>query len=279
MNPRAQYISASRRTDLPRFFADEFFAAIKQGSITYNGGYGRSYTVSLKPEDVLGYIFWSKDYTPFVHNNEFKKLISITNAVFHYTINDMPDLEPGVPALMQCLDTCKKLCDLVGPERVFWRFDPIVRYKNSAGKIVTTADSFYALLPHIAAFGILRCYVSFVSIYKKVQRRSVEFFPIVVFESQKILVQMVTLASQYGIQLFYCCPQDENLCVQGITKAACIDEAMLRETDRFGVHQNLKVSPTREHCGCYASRDIGSYEPACGHGCVYCYANPKTLIQ
>jgi len=62
MPPRPVYISASRRTDIPRFFTDDFFAAWQKGEISYDGGYGRSYTVSLRPEDVLGYIFLVKGF-------------------------------------------------------------------------------------------------------------------------------------------------------------------------------------------------------------------------
>jgi hypothetical protein len=29
------------------------------------------------------------------------------------------------------------------------------------------------------------------------------------------------------------------------------------------------------YCGCFESRDIGSYNPACRHGRLYCYANPR----
>ena len=90
-SPKPFYLSASRRTDIPRFFVKDFFSAWEKGSITYDGGYGRTHTVSLKPQDVLGYIFWSKDFSPFIRHPLFRRLLDKNNAVFHYTINDCPD--------------------------------------------------------------------------------------------------------------------------------------------------------------------------------------------
>jgi hypothetical protein len=101
MPPHPIYISASRRTDIPRFFTNDFFTAWQKGEVSYNGGYGRSYTVSLRPEDVLGYIFWSKDFSPLINHPLFGELIRLNNAVFHFTINDCLDLEPRVAPLKE----------------------------------------------------------------------------------------------------------------------------------------------------------------------------------
>ena len=54
-----QYISASRRCDLPRFAYRDFFDAWRKGEISFDGGYGRRYTVSLRPEHVCGFIFFA----------------------------------------------------------------------------------------------------------------------------------------------------------------------------------------------------------------------------
>ncbi|MEE9274918.1 MAG: DUF1848 family protein, partial [bacterium] len=44
--------------------------------------------------------------------------------------------------------------------------------------------------------------------------------------------------------------------------------------------ERLPLRPTREECGCAASRDIGAYD-TCPHGCVYCYANasPEAALR
>jgi hypothetical protein len=268
------YISASRRTDLPRFFADDFFNAWLQGEITYDGGYGRSYSVSLRPADVLGYIFWSKDFSLFVKHPLFEKLISLNNAVFHYTINDCSDLEPRVAPLLQQIETLRMLCEKVGAERVLWRFDPVCKYRVRQGRFLTNEERFNIVLPFIQKAGIKRCYFSFMTLYAKLKGRSVEFVQFSVEEKKEIGLRMLSACSQAGMNLFNCCNEEIPGLVSGITKANCIDEEFLRATDRFGVHKTLSAKPTRRGCGCFESRDIGSYLRKCPHGCFYCYAHP-----
>ncbi|MBD3314619.1 MAG: DUF1848 family protein [Chitinivibrionales bacterium] len=271
---KLQYISASRRNDLPRFHTQAFFDAWRRGAVTYNGGYGRSYTVSLLPEHVMGYIFWSKDFAPLRAHPDFPVLLSRNNALFHFTINDMPALEPNLPALEQRLTTLSRLCRMVGPERVLWRFDPICRYRDSTGRIVTTDAAFYRIFPFMASEGITRCYFSFMTAYNKLRGRPVDFMEIPVEEQIGIAVSLRDAGRQAGITLYNCCNTHLRNAVEGIEQAHCIDESLLAQTDRFGVHRPLKQKPTRMGCGCYESRDIGSYEPPCPHGCLYCYAKP-----
>jgi hypothetical protein len=272
-----QYISASRRNDLPRFHYREFFDAWKLGSITYDGGYGRSYTVSLKPSDVMGYIFWSKDYSRFIAEPEFSDLIAANNAVFHYTINNLPELEPAVPPAAQQIETLLALCDKVGPERVLWRFDPICRYVNGQCYPTTTESAYFDLLPLIRQAGVTRCYFSFMSLYSKTKNRESQFLPFSDQQKKRIASTMLKAAQEAGVTLYNCCNEEVPLLVPGIKTAHCVDEGILKATDRFGVHKTLKASPTRTGCGCFKSRDIGSYNPACGHGCLYCYANPGII--
>ncbi len=269
------YISASRRTDIPRFFTDAFFAAWLKGEITYDGGYGRTYTVSLKPEDVLGYIFWSKDFHPFITHPLFEKLIQKNNAVFHFTINDCAYLEPRVAPLLKRIDTMQRLCGIVGPKRVLWRFDPICKYRDDNGQIRTNEKVFHTIMPFIKNAGIENCYFSFMTFYNKLNNRGVQFATFSMQEKKEISERLFADCNTAGIQLFNCCNPEVPGIAPGIKTAHCIDEKILRETDRFGVHQSLAMKPTREGCGCFESRDIGSYQWKCTHGCLYCYANPE----
>ncbi|HMD67676.1 MAG TPA: DUF1848 family protein [Chitinivibrionales bacterium] len=268
------YISCSRRTDVPRFFLNEFFDAWQKGEITYHAGYGRSYTLSLKPADVLGYIFWSKDFAAFINHALFDELLKKNNAIFHYTINDCPDLEPNVAPLNKRLETLTRLCALVGPERVMWRFDPICKYKKKDCGIVTNFSSFFDILPYVEKAGVKCCYFSFMSHYSKLKKRDVLFDN---FDEQERTVlgkELLDATSKAGMKLYNCCNPEVLRLVPGILQAHCIDNELLRETDRFGVHPRLSLKPTREGCGCFESRDVGSYLQKCLHRCRYCYANP-----
>ena len=273
-----RYISASRRTDLPRFFYEQFFAALKSGSITYHGGYGRNYTVSLKPDAVAGFIFWSKDYSRFINHPAFIDLIKHTNAIFHYTINNDHFLEPGVPPLAERLSTLERLCDMVGPKRVLWRFDPICKYLLNS-KIIITADPFFDIIPTMQKLSVTSCYFSFMSSYAKTTKRSIKFLPFSDEEKLSIAGSMLKAAQQSSITLYNCCNPEIIRLIPEIKKAHCIDEELLAATDRFGIHQSLKPKPSRNSCGCFESRDIGEYNPPCNHGCRYCYANPIASLM
>jgi hypothetical protein len=270
-----QYISASRRCDLPRFSYRRFFDAWRNGEITYDGGYGREYTVSLRPEHVRGFIFWSKDLGAFIEQTEFAELIRTSNAVFHFTLNDCPDLEPRVAPVERRLETMRRLCGLVGPERVIWRYDPVCAYEQPNGKVALTGHAFFELLPEIAGMGVQRCIFSFMSDYAKLRRRPVRFLEIDTETRIEIASTMLAAAGNEDMGLQNCCNTEIPALVPGISMAHCIDDALLRETDRFGMHESLELKPTRDGCGCYESRDIGSYDPPCPHGCLYCYANPR----
>jgi hypothetical protein len=268
------YISASRRTDIPRFFFNEFFASWLKGEITYDAGYGRTYTVSLRPKDVAGYIFWSKDFTPFIEHPLFEKLIAVNNAVFHFTINDCPDLEPRVAPLARRIETLIKLCEKVGAERVFWRFDPVCKFRGRDGTYQTNERAFYTILSCVQKVAIKRCFFSFMTFYAKLSRRNVEFAQFTLEEKKAIVERMHSACSQAGMELYNCCNKEVPGLVPGIRAAHCVDDEILRQTDRFGVHRPLTLKPTREGCGCFESRDIGSYKVKCPHGCLYCYAHP-----
>jgi hypothetical protein len=273
----AQYISASRRCDLPRFRTETFFNAWRKGEITYDGGYGRSYTISLSAEEVRGYIFWSKDFSAFIEHDDFPKLFRENNAVFHFTLNDCADLEPAVPPVDERFETIARLCDLVGPERVLWRFDPVVAYVGAKGDRVVTDNAFFRLLPRIARMGVTRCFFSFMSDYSKLRKRPARFFDIEAEERVAIAGRMLSAAESEGVRLHNCCNPEVPVLLHGIEAAHCVDDTLLRETDRFGKHHTLESKPTREGCGCFASRDVGSSDPPCPHGCLYCYANPLSF--
>lgn len=61
-----QVISASRRTDLPRWYLPWLKAALAEEEATILLPYGGRRTVSLRPEDVHTLVLWSKDFSPLL---------------------------------------------------------------------------------------------------------------------------------------------------------------------------------------------------------------------
>jgi hypothetical protein len=111
--------------------------------------------------------------------------------------------------------------------------------------------------------------------YNKTAKRPVKFLSFEESERKDIASRMSKEAFSKGMTLYNCCNEDIASMAPEIKKAHCIDNEILARTDRFGVHRSLKPAPSRKGCGCYKSRDIGSYSLACAHGCLYCYANPR----
>ena len=59
-------VSASYRTDIPAFYADWFLARLRDGTCTVASPYGgKAYTVSLRPPQADGFVFWTRNLAAF----------------------------------------------------------------------------------------------------------------------------------------------------------------------------------------------------------------------
>jgi len=81
--------------------------------------------------------------------------------------------------------------------------------------------------------------------------------------------ELKSLAASHGIDLVSCCAP--LLDKAGVDRGRCIDPELIARLRPDLTDLDLKPRPTREGCGCAASRDIGAYN-TCRSGCVYCYA-------
>lgn len=267
-------ISVSRRTDIPAFFGDWFMNRLKDGFVGYINPFGgQKYIVSLKPDDVICFVFWSKNYVPFT---EKLKAISDMGYKFylHYTITNLPKpFEPNVPDKKITVDNLKLLSKLFSPKHISWRYDPIVISDVTDEKF--HIKNFYRLAKELEGY-VERCYFHYVTRYEKVKRN------IYFFQNQhglkvanpnddtkvKLANALADIAKESGIKMFSCC--GDYLVGEKIEKAHCVDGAIIEEL--FNIKFNYKEKPSRVGCGCTQSTDIGAYD-TCPHGCVYCYAN------
>lgn len=275
-----QIISASRRSDIPAFHGEWLLEKIREGAVTVRNPFSqKSQLVSLKPADVSAIVFWSKNYQPFLPVLEKIKSLYQERFLFHFTINGFSGmsknlLEPGAPPTDVAIDTAQKLMRDFGVDRILWRFDPIIFSTLSPPEERLAA--FAKLAGHLSGV-TRRCSVSFVDLYGKVRRRfagleaegKIRFIKPEPAQQIAFLESLKSIAAPAGIQLYTCC-EDEIGTATGIPKGHCIDVKLLKNLFPDEVFsQNIK--PTRPQCGCYASRDIGSYQ-TCRQACVYCYA-------
>ncbi|MGH7451157.1 MAG: DUF1848 family protein, partial [bacterium] len=120
-------ISASRRTDIPAYYADWFMRQVERGYVTYpNPMSFKPVRLSLRPEDVLCIVFWTRNPHPLEKYLDRLDELYERAYYFHFTINGMPKaLETNNPPLEFAIATFLRLAERY-PGQVFWRYDPIV---------------------------------------------------------------------------------------------------------------------------------------------------------
>ena len=120
-------ISASRSTDIPAFYAKWFFNRLDKGYIKWINPFNRNEPQYISFENTRLVVFWTKNpkpIIPFLNELTQRKI----NFYFQYTVNDYDKefFEPNVPKLQKRIETFKELSELIGKEKVIWRFDPLI---------------------------------------------------------------------------------------------------------------------------------------------------------
>lgn len=267
-------ISVSRRTDIPAFYTEWLINRITAGWCHWINPYaGQVYRVSLKPEDCIALVFWTRNPKPLL-----KRLPDLKQRgysyYFHYSLTEYPEaIERHNPPYQTALDSFKHASDIVSPEFIQWRYDPIVMTS------ITPAEYHIENFAKIA--GALkgytqRCYLSFMQTYGKSLRNmnaAANAYHFTTMEPKldeklMLLEKLRDIAIANSITLYACCSSD--IVGNGILKASCLDRDII-ERLRPDLKLRLKKSPTRHDCGCIEGIDIGAYD-LCLFGCSYCYA-------
>ena len=267
-------ISASYKTDIPAFYGKWFLNRLNAGFCKMINPYNRKvYEISLKREDVDGFVFWTKNLHPFldkldiVHERGFPMMVQ-------YTIHSYPKaLETSVISSTKSVELMKKIAQKYGPSVAVWRYDPII-FTN-----ITPIDY------HLRNFEKLanqlegstdEVVVSFAQIYRKTRinlSKAVKDFGFTWEDPEdspklELASKLAEIARDHGMQLTMC-SQSSYSRAKGVKEARCIDARRL--SDLSGYRIDAKLKGNRKECGCYESKDIGDYD-TCPHGCVYCYA-------
>ena len=276
-------VSASRRTDIPHFYGDWFATRRKAGYCESRNVFGGAYRISLKPDDVIGYLFWSKNTSPF--EEQIDSLLSEkTPVAIQFTITgygqtierNIPGIDVTIPAFLRAA------AKLPSPSAIQWRYDPVLITDTF------TADWHRANFRRIASplEGATRvCNTSFIEPYIKVVRRMGEGVTYrsadterhkqvvrkhpglrQVGESEKRLVEDLSrIAREHGIELRSCSNPGSKL-----PTAICCGIELF---DGYGIGEKLQAlgpGPRRAGCQCLKTLDIGM-DNTCPGGCAYCY--------
>ena len=238
--------------------------------------------ISLEPKDVDAIIFWTRNPKDLIKHIPTLEKIGY-RFYFQYTITGYPRAyESSTPKPANAIDTFCELSNIIGSNRVIWRYDPIILTNH------LNLEEHKRLFSKIASMltgRTQRVVISFADFYKKTAKNlekipDIEYYEIT--ESKNLLYELVShmkkVADSYGITI-QSCSEDIDLEKFGVSHGKCIDDELL--ADIYNLHlPYTKDKNQREACGCIKSIDIGAYN-TCLHGCSYCYAtfNEKFVLS
>lgn len=269
-------VSASRRTDIPRFHFDWLLRRFEEGFALVRNPMVRTQVsrVSLAPDAVDCIAFWTKNPAVLLARKDELDRAAPAPYFVQFTLNAYgSDVEAGLPRKAQLLDTFRALADALGPERVVWRYSPIlVGGPYDIAHHLHWFDAFAARLE-----GSTRvCRIGFLDTYPKIAGRmaALGFAGVPDGEKAALALRLAELGAAHGIDVGGC--GDGALDDAGLARAGCIDAALVERI--AGVRAaRAPGAGRRGACRCAPSVDIGTYD-TCANGCVYCYANPGTAV-
>lgn len=263
-------LSVSRRTDIPAFYADWFFHRLQAGYVLVRNPY-RFHAVSriaLSPDVVDGIVFWTKNPAPML-----ARLDELRDYPFYFQCTATAygtDLEVHVPDKDRTvLPAMRRLAEMIGPERVIWRYDPVLLSQKYT---VDFHRQRFTQMAKTLQGSTKRCVISFLDLYPSMQKEVARLGLRAPDrqEAETLAACFADIAAHNGIKA-ETCAENIDLAHLGIAHGCCIDKALLEKIGGFKLHTKKDLNQ-RPFCGCCASVDIGTYA-TCPGGCVYCYAN------
>ena len=267
-------IQTGMRTDIPAFYSKWFLNRIKEGYVCVRNPYNPKQVTkySLSPEAVDLIAFCTKNPLPML---PFPDELKPYGQYWFVTITPYgKDIEPNVPDKETVMEGFKELSDVVGVDSMGWRYDPIFIDKKHS---VEWHISEFEKMAEILAGYTKTCVISFIDIYKKVERNFPEAKSVRAEDRTTIGKAFVKIASKYGMVLKPCA-EGEDLAKYGADCSGC----MTVHTFETALHNRLEVPKRKKNqrngeCACLLGTDIGAYD-TCGHLCKYCYANVNPVL-
>ena len=231
-------ISASRRTDIPAFYAPWFFNRLREGYLLVPNPFNPKAVsrISLDPAVVDCIVFWTKNPAPMLPRlRELERY----KYYFQFTLNPYgADVENRLPDLSRRIETFKRLSDAIAR----------------------------ALRDHTA-----KCMLGFIDHYRHIRGALGELGvgPLRRDEIEVMAQSFVRTLEPYSVALETCTVK-VDLRHLGIPSGMCIDRGLVERIAGYPIAAK-KDKNQRQVCNCIESIDVGTYE-TCLNGCAYCYA-------
>lgn len=261
-------LNTGMRTDIPAFYSKWFVNRLKEGYVLVRNPYYPSqvtkYYLNNELVDLL--TFCTKNPGPML---EHMDMLKGYGQYWFVTITGYgKDIEPNVPDKNKVMDDFKKLSDIVGVDKICWRYDPI--FVSEKYSIKWHLETFEKMAKNLCGY-TKACVISFIDLYKKVERNFPEAKAVSEAEQLELGKGIIEIARKYGM-IIRPCGEGDLLRKYGADTSGC----MTKEVFENALHTSLSIPPRskdiRKDCECLLGTDIGAYD-TCMHLCRYCYAN------
>lgn len=206
---------------------------------------------SLKPEDTMGLVFWTKAPAVIVAS---QLRLEPYQVVVNVTATGWGEVERGTPSLDEAgrmLVETKRAFD-----KTYWRFSPIPLLPDAV-----VLERFGRLLAYAERAGIRETFVSYLQPNDRIpETRSLQ-------QRFDLLNHMSDMAKGAGISVLLC--QDDRS-FDDWQGAKFSLEPCVRPAD-------FVTDTNQEKCGCVVMADPFTINESCTFGCQYCYAADQTL--
>ena len=266
-------INVGGRTDIVNYYTPWLMNRLSEGYAYSRNPFAREnvYKLSLRPEDVDCLLFCSKNYQPILkHIGDIDEKYNI---LCNYTITAYgKDIEPKVPTINQSIKTLKRLSDIVGSNKILWRYDPILLTEKYT--IEKHLETFEYIAEKISPL-VYRCIFSFVDMYKKLETNMPEIIILNNNDKIEIAKNIGSIAKKHNM-IIQTCATIEDFKQFGILQSGCMTSEILGNANNI-TFKKVRHSGNRQGCKCIENRNIGDYD-TCPNGCKYCYANKNPQI-
>jgi hypothetical protein len=250
--------SFSRWTDLPIDKWDWFMECISKGYfLGFHPIEAIPYNWSLRPDDVLGLIFWTKDPTNLMWSRLYERGYNIKA---HITVTGWKEVEGKAPDHRRGAINLALAAHLLGPKNVYWRFSPVPILPHPV-----IVERFDCIAAQAAEEGLDRVYVSFLQENDRMPETRTEQ------DRLNILVELAEVAATRRIKVYLC--NEDRLLLGHPNIHQNLSSGVCAPPEDFALPGLSK--PASEGCGCVLMVDPFTVNESCSVGCKYCYAGVK----
>ena len=164
-------LSVSRRTDIPAFYGDWFINRLKEGFLYVRNPMNihQVSKIQLSPDKIECIVFWTKNPSEDFINN--LKVIDELGYRYYFQFSVTSydkSVEVNIPKKAILMDRFIRLSNIIGKEKVIWRYDPIFfneHYNFDYHK------KWFEYIAEKLETHTEKCVISFLDYYSKIRSR------------------------------------------------------------------------------------------------------------